>query len=125
MGGVFARMHLVEKVGSGVSRMKQLMVEASLPLPVFKTTGIFTVIFKRPEKSSVKSSVKGSVKSSVKIIEMIIENPNITIPKMANKMGLSTRAVEKQIARLKEKGEINRVGSAKDGYWEVINEESK
>ena len=46
--GLFARMHLVEKVGSGVARMKQLMVEASLPLPVFNTKGIFSVILQRP-----------------------------------------------------------------------------
>jgi len=123
--GLFARMHLVEQVGSGVARMKQLMADAGLPLPVFKTAGIFTVIFQRPEKSSVKSSVKGSVKSSVKIIEMIIENPHITIPEMAKRLELSTRAVEKQMARLKEKGEINRVGSDKDGYWEIMNDDSK
>jgi len=119
--GLFARMHLVEQVGSGVDRMKQLMRGAGLPLPVFKTEGIFTVILQRPEKSSVKSSVK----SSERIIVMITEHPNITIPEMADKMQLSTRAVEKQIAKLKSKGVVHRVGSDKDGYWEIANDYSK
>jgi ATP-dependent DNA helicase RecG len=114
--GLFARMHLVEQVGSGVARMKQLMTDAGLPLPVFKTAGIFTVILQRPEKSSVKSSVKGSVK----IIEMIIENPNITIPEMSNIMGLSVSAVEKQIRKLKQDKKIERFGSKKIGYWIVL-----
>ena len=104
-------------MGSGVARMKQLMTDAGLPLPVFKTSGIFTVIFQRPEKSSVKSSVK--------ILNIINENPNITIPEMADKLQLSTRAVEKQLARLKSKGAVNRVGSDKEGYWKIRNDESK
>lgn len=118
--GLFARMHLVEQVGSGVARMKQLMTDAGLPLPVFKTAGIFTVILQRPEKSSVKGSVKSSVKSSVKIIEMIIENPNITIPEISNIMGVSISTVEKQIRKLKQDKKIERIGSDKTGYWIVL-----
>jgi ATP-dependent DNA helicase RecG len=65
------------------------------------------------------------VKSSERIIVMITEHPNITIPEMADKMQLSTRAVEKQIAKLKSKGVVHRVGSDKDGYWEIANDYSK
>jgi ATP-dependent DNA helicase RecG len=56
---------------------------------------------------------------------MITENQNITIPEMANKLQLSTRAIEKQMAKLKSKGVVNRVGSDKDGYWIITNEETK
>ena len=119
--GLFARMHLVEQVGSGIARMKQLMSDAGLPLPVFNTAGIFTVILQRPEKSSVKSSVK----SSERIIVMIAEHPKITIPEMAAKMQLSTRAIEKQLAKLKSIRVIQRVGSDKDGYWEILKDKSK
>jgi ATP-dependent DNA helicase RecG len=69
----------------------------------------------------VKSSVKTRVKSSVKILKLIRGNTNITIPEIARKIGLSTRAVEKQIAKLKEQEKIKRIGPDKGGYWEVVD----
>jgi len=71
-------------------------------------------------KSSVKGSVKSSVKSSVKIIEMMKENPETTIPMMAESLRLTTRAVEKNVARLQAKGVVKRIGPDKGGHWEVI-----
>ena len=65
-------------------------------------------------------SVKSSVKSSVKIIELISSNKNITIPEIAIELGISQRGVEKQIAKLKNKNCIKRIGPDKGGYWEVI-----
>ena len=62
----------------------------------------------------------GSQKSSVKIIEMMKENPEITIPMMAEKLQLTTRAVEKNVARLQAKGVVKRIGPDKGGHWEVI-----
>jgi ATP-dependent DNA helicase RecG len=77
---LFARMHLVEQVGSGIVRRQDLVHQAKLPPPQFQKTGIFTVTLIGPEKSSVKSSVKGSVK----IIELIKEYPAVTISEMAD-----------------------------------------
>lgn len=45
--GLFTRMHLVERVASGIPRMQEAMKEANLPEPEFHTEGIFTAIFKR------------------------------------------------------------------------------
>ena len=45
--GLFTRMHLVERVASGIPRMQEAMKEANLPEPEFHTDGMFTVIFKR------------------------------------------------------------------------------
>ncbi|PKP17260.1 MAG: hypothetical protein CVU05_15850 [Bacteroidetes bacterium HGW-Bacteroidetes-21] len=50
---------------------------------------------------------------------MIKENRKITIPEMAKQLGISTRAVEKQLAGLKKAGKVNRIGSEKGGYWLV------
>ena len=44
----FARMQLVEQVGSGINRMTDLMKEAGLPEPTYTTDGIFTVKLIRP-----------------------------------------------------------------------------
>ena len=78
-------------------------------------------------KSSVKKdrgSVKSSVKSSVKILEFIAADSQISAPKIAMALGISTRAVEKQLRMLRETGVIRRVGPDKGGHWEVIDSEN-
>jgi predicted HTH transcriptional regulator len=62
----------------------------------------------------------GSVKSSVKIVELIRKDKQVTIPAMAENLGLTTRAIEKQIGKLQSDGIIRRVGPDKGGYWEVV-----
>ena len=46
--GLFERMRLVEQIGSGISRMRDLMKEEGLTPPEFNTDGMFTVILRRP-----------------------------------------------------------------------------
>ena len=38
---------------------------------------------------------------------------------MADSIGISERAVEKQLAKLKGKGVIDRIGPDKGGYWKI------
>ncbi len=78
------------------------------------------VILKSIE-SSVKSSVKSSVITEDKILEIIKENPKITIPQIADILRITTRAVEKQLAKLKESRRVDRVGSARKGEWRVLD----
>ena len=49
--GLFARMQLVEQIGSGIMRMNDLMKEAGLPLPEFTTEGMFTIKLQRGPES--------------------------------------------------------------------------
>ncbi|NQU66189.1 MAG: HTH domain-containing protein [SAR324 cluster bacterium] len=63
---------------------------------------------------------RNRLKSSEKIVAEIQQNPKITISKLAIELGISTRAVEKQLASLKKSNRIRRVGSRKVGYWEVL-----
>ena len=51
---------------------------------------------------------------------MIRESPKMSITKLATALGISTTAIEKHLKVLKEQNIINRVGSAKGGYWEVV-----
>ena len=118
--GLFSRMQLVEQVGSGIGRIQDLMKSAELPEPIFQKEGIFTVVLKRPLTGSEKSSEKSSGKSSEKIIELMRTNPQVTIAELANELKITTRAVEKQVAKLKKAGIIERQGSYKSGIWIVL-----
>jgi len=62
-----------------------------------------------------KSSGKGSGKSSGKILDILTTNTQITIPQLAEKLGITSRAVEKQIAKLKKENLLERVGPARGG----------
>lgn len=39
---------------------------------------------------------------------------------MAENLGISRRAVAKQIAKLQENNIIRRIGADKGGYWEIV-----
>ncbi|UCE74009.1 MAG: winged helix-turn-helix domain-containing protein [Methanomassiliicoccales archaeon] len=55
-----------------------------------------------------------------RILQLMKADPHITIPKLAEKIGISTTSVENNITKLKKKGLLRRVGPAKGGHWEII-----
>jgi ATP-dependent DNA helicase RecG len=57
--------------------------------------------------------------SSEKIVELVFGNQYISASEMAEVIGITERAVEKQLAKLKEKDIIDRVGPDKGGYWKI------
>ena len=71
------------------------------------------------EKSSQKSSQKTSQKSSQKIIELMQNDPAITIADLALRIGITERAIKKQIEKMKAQGRIQRIGPDKGGRWQV------
>lgn len=55
-----------------------------------------------------------------KIIDLVISDPSITAEAMSAKIGVSKRAVEKNIKELRERGILVHEGSDKAGYWRII-----
>lgn len=76
----------------------------------------------KSENSSQKSSQKTTQKSSQKILELVAQNSNITTTEMADILGISRRAIAKQITHLKESGQLRRIGPDKGGHWEVVED---
>ena len=79
------------------------------------------------EKSSEKRfGVKGEDASKrvsrigQKIIDLVISDPSITAEAMSVKIGVSKRAVEKNIKELRDRGILVYEGSDKSGYWRII-----
>ncbi len=64
-------------------------------------------------------------KTSEKMLSMIAKDLKITISTMAETLGKSTRAIEMQLAKLKEHGKIERIGPAKGGYWHIVDEDDE
>jgi ATP-dependent DNA helicase RecG len=85
---------------------------------LFKAT-----IHRTPPPDIPPSSGKSSGKTEEQIVGLLSEKPGSTIPELAETLDLTTRAVEKQIARLRKDGRLRRVGSRKAGHWEILRKE--
>jgi len=120
--GLFARMHLVEQVGSGIGRIRDLMNTAGLPEPLFQKDWMFSVIFLRSEKNAQESAEENAQENAQEILKLISRNGSITTAEMAKAIGISRRTVSKIIAELKIKGIIKRDGPTKSGKWKIIIE---
>jgi ATP-dependent DNA helicase RecG len=46
-------------------------------------------------------------------------NPRITVSEIAEKLGMSRTAADKNIQILKSQGYVERIGAAKGGFWQV------
>ena len=95
-----------------------------------KDGGIQVTLFKAEDVKSIDveggeigGEISGEIvltKRQKDVIELILENKNITIDEMANSLGIkSTSTVEKHIKNLRDKGVIDRIGGTR-GYWKVL-----
>ena len=60
-----------------------------------------------------------------KLVEIIIQNKNVTTEQMANLLNISRRAVAKHIKKLQEEGIIRRIGPDFGGHWEIVKKEKE
>lgn len=109
---------MVEQVGSGVSRMRDLMVEAGLTLPEFSMDGMFTVTLRRPFDFAkwVNEWVNHLSDKRITIIKAMHNNPAIRKSELARLTGLGATAIDNNIDALKEEGLVEREGT-KGGNW--------
>jgi len=71
-------------------------------------------------KVATRSDEKTSEKVSGIILNLMEQNPEITIPEMAEHLKKTPRTIERIINKLKADKVIDRIGPAKGGRWEVI-----
>lgn len=56
----------------------------------------------------------------MKLLELLKLNPNTNQVELSNKLNVSRRTVSTLLYNLKEKGKIERVGSDRKGYWNIL-----
>ncbi len=122
--GLMQRMGLVEKVGSGIVRMRNEMRSYGLDEPRFEIEDDwFTIIFKRPrDRWSERWSEKTLTERELEIVSLIKRNPKISRREMSEKLGINQSAVQKHIKKLKEKHILKRIGPPRGGFWKIIGD---
>lgn len=101
---LFMRMNLVEHVGSGIGRMKELMLNAGLPEPEYETEGMFTVTLRR-KASVVENPGLSELEKQVKDFMSVEIKPSID--ELCEKTGKKKSTIYNTLKSLREKGYIS------------------
>ena len=56
----------------------------------------------------------------ITIMEILRNNPNITLQEVADKISKSLRTVKIAVKSLQERGLVERVGEKKNGTWKIV-----
>jgi len=123
----------IDTWGRGTLKVIQACKEAGLAEPQIVETngGISVTLFQKEFRKYSEDVRKMFGRRSEEIrkkfgrnVEMtfnvIVANPEYSAEKIAQELKISPRTVEKHQAKLKEAGVIERTGSTKTGYWEII-----
>lgn len=119
--GLFERMHLVEKIGSGIPRMEEMMLEKGLTAPEYRIDGMFTVILRRAfDFEAWKKSWSSKLNETrLAILHAINNHPEISKKQLANALALSTTAIDNNIDYLRQLNILERIGPDKGGQWKI------
>jgi ATP-dependent DNA helicase RecG len=124
------RIDYIEKMGTGINRMRLAAEEAGVAEPEFTFDTFFRVTFKRmplPVAADVvnvgnnvvnvgSGSDRGEADSI--ILSFITANPAMTLKELAEKLNLSERQVQRIMKRMRENGIVVREGGTR-GRWVV------
>ena len=120
--GLFTRMHVVEKVGSGVPRMRELMKDAGLPEPIFSNKGFFTVTFmKRVKPQSANGDrLNDRLNSREKrVIQILEDTPGLRTNELSSMIGVSIPTLSRTLKNLIDLGLIEYRGAKKTGGYYI------
>lgn len=128
LGDFLKELDLTEGKATGIPRIKKVLKENGSPPPVFdfdEDRTFFEVDFHihpafKEERINVVPINNESLnlgERAIKILNIIKSNPSVTASEIADKIGISKRATEKNLSKLKYAGILDRIGSDKSGQW--------
>ncbi|HAH05675.1 MAG TPA: transcriptional regulator [Elusimicrobia bacterium] len=125
----------VEEWGSGLKRIAQECAANGVKV-VFKAlkSGFLVAFYRRPSGSDKSLGASGGKSgerlgeklgerlggTALRILALIHRDSRITISALSSRLRISTTAVEKNLAALKKRGLLRRIGPDKGGHWEVV-----
>jgi ATP-dependent DNA helicase RecG len=125
LASLLHRANYIEKMGTGIHRIKKALAEAGNPEPVFECDSFFKVIYKRiAQKTLIGKESKETTQETTqeKIITLIKENPRVTRKELSRIIGLTPEGIKYHLAKMAQTGIIKHIGSTKKGYWQVITD---
>ncbi|MGL4818822.1 MAG: ATP-binding protein [Bacilli bacterium] len=123
IASLLQRSKYIEKMGTGVVRMRQAMRGAVLPPPLFEMDRFFIVTLMRPlPGGEMKQSIALTAQLTqldADVLQLLRIQPKLTAASLAMQLDCSPRTIERHIAKLKQDGLLFREGSNAKGVWRV------
>jgi len=135
----------IDTWGRGTLKIFKACKEAGLPEPQIleKDGGIEVILFKAVAKKDVSEKIRNRVGTESeqsrkdvgrmservrndfgtkveKTYMAILKNPELSAEKLAKKLDIASRTIERHQEKLKKGGYIERVGDNVGGYWEIL-----
>ncbi len=126
---LFSRIHFGEKIGSGMERIREYCKAENSPFPEINFTETHFYVVFRPSREYLELSAAERLgeklgeklgENEKKILEIILKDSHITTKELSQDIGISETAIGNNIAKLKKKGLLKRIGPDKGGCWEII-----
>ena len=119
---MFLLIGLGERAGSGLPKIKQGWTEQGHSLVLYDSLTPYdqTIAELTWGKLVSANAQEKSSEKHASLLAYIAAEPSTSAKALADKLGITSRAVEKQLAQLKDQGKLQRIGPAKGGYWEII-----
>lgn len=123
------RAKYIEKLGTGVQRMRQEMTAVGLPEPIFSFDGFFSVILKRRYSAEKAVAVSLNVsterlKRMLYLLQLLAAGKLLNNTKAASKFKVAESAIRKDLLLMIKKGWILASGSTSNRAY-MLSEDAK
>lgn len=122
---VLYKCHFIESWGTGFKNTYEICKENSIECTYEKEQDGFWFIFYR-KNVTTNDTIFVTTNDTIKLTELellilneIKEDNSITREKLSQKIGRSSRNIQRILDNLKQKGIVYRVGPNKGGHWEI------
>ena len=123
----------IESWGCGVEKICNTLRAENLPMPEYTVnSGDIMIKFTDPEDRIIRvpDRVNEKVNEGVNVhvndrqkelLSYLVQDPGYTVSQLSEMMQVSRKTIAGYLKALKEKEIIERVGSARNGYWKVLD----
>jgi len=118
---MLSRTIYVEKLGTGITRIRKTMRESGLSEPEFNYNhSFFATLY---DKTNLTLSRSGGVTTVAErrewIVNYLVKNGNISTKQYVKAVKVSLRTAQRDLTALQSEGLIKFVGSPKTGHYEL------
>ena len=115
----------IEKLGTGIPRIRQSMLQAGLPEPDFKFDSFFTVVLKRQIVAQISARLKMAPKRLEKMLYLLQQlqpGNQLDIAKAAAKYNVTGKSIRKDLLFLEQLKLLYAKGTTTDRTYELTDE---
>jgi ATP-dependent DNA helicase RecG len=121
------RCHYIEKVGTGIHRMRESMKEANLPDPIFEFSSFFAVTLHRNETIKIRPEQELNTSSArrkrlIAIARKLREDNALDLGSLALQLNTTDRTLRRDMKELEKYGLVKSSGATRDKKYMLTSE---